>query len=190
MVYFVLAALTPMTLVSGHCISIPAGYELLGTHPFTLSVSAGTRTLYGVRASDGTLQKLIILQNETIDAGNATRYVYPLKPSYELAGLTFKATTFALSPVIEQHDSRNDEAAATEAFLRTHGLRQPDVWVVRRYAWHDDAGTLERIVFYMEAAGPDTTLQFFGPSDIPAWTQAFEQVDADARDALHASSCA
>jgi len=61
---------------------------------------------------------------------------------------------------------------------------------VRRYAWHDDAGTLERIVFYMEAAGPDTTLQFFGPSDIPAWTQAFEQVDADARDALHASSCA
>ena len=185
------APAVPVTIIPGQCIAVPAGFQRLGAHHFTIgTVSSGERTIYGVQDKSGQLQKLLIFQNESINPGNATRYVYPLTPAREIGGLTFKTTTFASSMKLSLHQDPTAETAQTLKFFRAHGFKAGDLWIERRYAWHDDAGKIERLIFFMEAVAENQlSRQNLGPTDFPDWSRAFEKLDAEADAAVTAAPC-
>ena len=186
-----MAIIASLMIIPGHCIAVPPGFQLLGSHDFTIgNVSSGIRTLYGIHDPGGTLQKLLILQNETINPGNATRYVYALKPEAQIAGLPFKATIFASSTTLSLRQQPSAETAQTMRFLRSRHLKAGDLWVERRYAWHDDAGQIERLIFYMQVVDENQlSLQNLGPADFPDWLRAFDRVRAEADDAIKTAPC-
>lgn len=186
-----LAIAASAMIIPGHCIAVPPGFQLLGSHGFTVGdVSSGVRTIYGISDERG-LQKLLIIQNEAINPGNATRYVYPLKPSRQIAGLPFKATIFASSTTLSLSQEPGAETAQTIRFLGVHHLKAGDLWIERRYAWHDDAGQIERLIFYMKTVDENQlSLQNLGPTDFPGWLRAFHEVAAEADVAIQAGPCA
>ena len=179
-------------IVPQHCIALPPGFQLLGSHHFTVgNVSSGVRTIYGIRDASGGLRKLLILQNEAINPGNATRYVYALTPAKSIAGLQFKPTIFASSTTLSLHQDPKAESAETARFLQSRHLKSGDLWIERRYAWHDDTGQIERLIFYMQAVNENQlSLQNLGPTDFPDWLRAFDQVAAEADAAITAAPCA
>jgi len=178
-------------IIPGHCIGVPPGFQLLGSHDFTIGhVSSGVRMIYGISDERG-LQKLLIIQNEAINPGNATRYIYTLTPTRQIAGLPFKATIFASSTTLALRQEPSAETAQTIRFLDSHRLKAGDLWIERRYAWHDHAGQIERLIFYMKAVDENRlSLQNLGPTDFPDWLRAFQEVTAEADVAIQAGPCA
>jgi hypothetical protein len=106
-----------------------------------------------VDARDGVVQRMVVLQFETVRPGSDFRFVFPSKPPRAFGPNVYRAGAYAYDDALAAERAPGLEAARTRALLQQHGLRPPRYWHVARLARAAGAdGMHESIVFYMENA--------------------------------------
>jgi hypothetical protein len=108
-----------------------------------------------VEASAGVVQRMLVLQFETVQAGSGFRFVFPSVPPRNFGPHVYRSGAYAYDDVAAAAGAPSLEAARTRAALLAQGLQPPRFWhVVRLARVADAAGRHEAIVFYMENADP------------------------------------
>lgn len=106
-----------------------------------------------VETSAGVVQRMLVLQFETVKPGSDFRFVFPSKPPRTFGPHTYRSGAYAYDDVAAATGEPTLEAARTRAALIKQGLQPPRYWHVARLARvADKAGLHEAIVFYMENA--------------------------------------
>jgi hypothetical protein len=106
-----------------------------------------------VDARDGVVQRMLVLQFETVQPGSDFRFVFPPVPPRKFGPHVYRSGTFAYDDAKAAEQAPLLEAARTRAALIEQGSRPPRFWHVARLARvADAAGRHEVIVFYMENA--------------------------------------
>lgn len=128
----------------------------LGAHPFTIGdIASGERHVFVQAAADGVVQRMLILQFESMLPTTSRTYQYPITNPVDLGALTFQSlvVTYRVSDALRQRP--NGELAGTVAFLRARGLTLPDVQTMARYATIlDSERRHEFLIFYHEIGAP------------------------------------
>jgi hypothetical protein len=189
------AADEPVTYVHGRdvrwngvCVQVPSRFQQIGSFDFTLSHSAGRRTIFAEK-SGATVTSMVAVQAEHM-TDQTDRYRYPLQPGIAVASVALKVNALAASATLSARRSPQGETALTMQFLGSHGLEAPDEWLVVRYATYDAPGENEFLVFYMEPLDTNTLdLAAVGPSDLLEFPKAFDHVRQQAASILTFSPC-
>ncbi|KAF1694566.1 hypothetical protein [Pseudoxanthomonas koreensis] len=106
-----------------------------------------------VDVADGVVQRLVVLQFETVQAGSDFRFVFPAVPPRRFGPHVYRSGAYAYDDVAAAARAPGLEADRTRAALVAAGLQPPRYWHVARLARvADAAGLHEAIVFYLENA--------------------------------------
>lgn len=99
------------------------------------------------------VQRIVVVQYETVNAGSTFRFRYPSTPPETFGAHTYRFNAFAYDDERAAAAEPEKEAAKTRALLIKWRLKPPRYWRVARLARVVGAdGRNELIVFYMENA--------------------------------------
>jgi hypothetical protein len=158
-----LAPLGPLRASEAHRVESPAvpdavfrvdaGLTALPTLQFPIKDQTDAERRLFVDASGGVVQRMLVLQFETVKAGSDFRFVFPPVPPRNFGPHVYRSGAYAYDDVAAASREPSLEAARTRAALLAQGLQPPRFWHVARLARvADKAGQHEAIVFYMENA--------------------------------------
>jgi hypothetical protein len=106
-----------------------------------------------VETADGVVERMLVLQFETVQPGSDFRFVFPPRPPRTLGPHVYRFGAYAYDDATAAAREPALEAARTRAALQASGLQPPRYWhVVRLARVADTEGRHEAIVFYLENA--------------------------------------
>lgn len=106
-----------------------------------------------VETADGVVERMLVLQFETVQPGSDFRFVFPPKPPRTLGPHVYRFGSYAYDDATAAAREPALEAARTRAALQANGLQPPRYWhVVRLARVSDTEGRHDAIVFYLENA--------------------------------------
>ena len=132
---------------------VDADLTALPTLQFPIKDQTDAERRLFVDASGGVVQRMLVLQFETVKAGSDFRFVFPPVPPRDFGPHVYRFGAYAYDDAAAAARAPSLEAARTRAALLAQGLQPPRFWhVVRLARVADAAGQHEAIVFYMENA--------------------------------------
>jgi hypothetical protein len=103
-----------------------------------------------------TLQRMVVIQYESVIAGANFKFVYPPKPPAVFGDNTYRFGAYVYNDEEAAANAPEREAGRTRALLTEHGVKMPRLMRTARLARvADPDGLSEVIIFYMENADAD-----------------------------------
>jgi hypothetical protein len=136
---------------------IAASFRRLPAITFPIeNLTDATRHVFVEAGPDAVIQRMVIVQLETVQRGSDFRFVFPSTPPQKFGNETYRWGTFVYDDAKAASEKPDREPGQTRRLLTAHGLKPPRVLRVARLARvaHPD-GLSEVIIFYMENADAD-----------------------------------
>lgn len=119
-------------------------------------LTVARRFVFVDAGADRVVRRMIVVQFERVNAGNAFRFVYPSRPPRQFGAQMYRFGTYVYDDARAADAAPDREAGRTRALLQAQGLHAPRLWRTARLARVSDAaGMSEIIIFYCENADAD-----------------------------------
>ncbi len=120
------------------------------------SLSDVDRRVFVDAGEGGAIQRLLIVQFETVQRGGTFRFRYPAKPPAQFGSETYRFNAYVHDDQAEAAKFPDREAGITRKFLVAKGFEVPRLYRVARLARVSDPdGMSEVIILYLENADTD-----------------------------------
>jgi len=160
-------------------IQISKEFRYIGCFPFRIQdMAAGYRYVF-IDGDHSEVQRMIIIQFESILPESTEIYRYSFDNALLLEGFPFRHNTFAFSVRKDIKRNPHAEVAVTQDFLDKKKYKIADEWMASRFlTLGDDSRKSEMILFYMEpVASTGFRLAQFYQDDTP--TEIWDKISRD-----------